>query len=125
MKEAKSSEESSKDGNSTGDKSALILTPVTVASNLTANADPRLVKQLDHVLEEFLLAKGGNHEIRLMFKERDLYQFRDFVACDMQALDEMKRKQHNTTKGFDHRKRTFIYNMIRYYKFLRSDDTTK
>ena len=85
-----------------------------MAPNLTANADPSLDKQLNHILEEFLLAKGGNHEIRLMFKGRDLYQFRNFIVCDMQALEEMKRKQHNTTKGFDHQKRTFIYNVIRY-----------
>ena len=63
-----------------------------MASILTANADPRLDKQLDHVLEEFLLARGGSHEIRLMFKECDLYQFDDFIMCDVEHLEEMKRK---------------------------------
>ena len=41
-----------------------------MTSNLTAGADPRLNKKLDHVLEVFLLAEGGNHEIRHMFKEK-------------------------------------------------------
>ena len=93
-KRVKSGEESSRDGNSTVSENA----SVTMALDLTANADPRLDKQLDHVLQEFLLAKGGNHEIRQMFKECNLYQFRDFVSCDMPVLEEMKRKQHNTTK---------------------------
>ena len=96
-----------------------------MAANLTAGADQRLDTQLDHVLQEFLLAKEGNHEIRQMLKEYNLYQFRDFVSCDMPALEEIKRKQHNTTKGFDHRKCTLIYNVIRYHHFLRSDATTK
>ena len=79
-KQAKSSEESSNDGNSTGDESALLVThPVTMAANLTAGADQRLDTQLDHILEEFLLTKGGNHEIRQMFKECNVYQFEDFV----------------------------------------------
>ena len=59
-------------------------------------ADPRLDKQLDHVLEEFCLAVGVNHEIRQMFKENDLYQFEDFVNYDMKSLQEMKRKKGNT-----------------------------
>ena len=43
-KEAKSSEESSNDGNSTGDENALIVTPVKMALNLTANPNPSLDK---------------------------------------------------------------------------------
>ena len=49
-KQASSREESSNDGNSTGDENKSVM----MASNLTANADPRLDKKLDHVLEEFL-----------------------------------------------------------------------
>ena len=94
-KRAKSGEESSSDGNSTGSENA----SVTMASNLTANADPRLDKKLDHVLEEFLLAIGGNHEIRQMFKEENMYQFEDFVRYKVEHLEDLRRKSHTTTKG--------------------------
>ena len=83
------------DSNSTGDENAL----VTMASNLTANADPRLDKQLDHVLQEFLLAKGRNHEIRQMFKEGNIYQFEDFVGYEVEHLEDLRRKSYTTTKG--------------------------
>ena len=43
----------------------------------------------------------------------------------MQSLTEMKRKKHSTTVDFVHRKITQIYNVILYYKFLRSDDSSK
>ena len=82
---------SSSDSNSTGDESAM-------ASNLTAGADQRLDTQLDHVLAEFLSAKGGNYEIRQMFKECNVYQFEDFVKWELEHIKEMKRKQHTTTK---------------------------
>ena len=88
-------------------------------------ADSRLDKQLDHVLTEYCLVIGVNHKVRQMFKENDLYQFEDFVICDTQSLTGMERKNHNTTVGFVHRKRTQIYNVIIYYKFLQSDNSSK
>ena len=75
--------ESSNDGNSTGGESALL---VTMATNLIVGEDQRLDTQLDHVLQEFLLAKGSNHEIRQMFKECNLYQFEDFVECKVEEI---------------------------------------
>ena len=92
-KRAKSGEESSRDGNSTGSENA----SVTMASNLTANADPRLDKQLDHVLEEFLFAKGGSHKIRQMFKKENINQSGDFVGYKVEHLEDLQRKLHNTT----------------------------
>ena len=123
-KEAKTSEDknSSNDDNSTEDESALLATnPVTMAGNLTPGADIRLDKKLDHVLEEFLLAKGEKHEIRQMFNECNVYQFDDFVDYELEHIQAMKRKQHNTMKGFDSRKVTQVYNVICYYNFLLSD----
>ena len=102
-KQAKTSEDknSSSNDNSTEDESALLVTnPVTMSTNLTAGADQRLDKKLDHVLEEFLLAKGGKHEIRQMFKECNVYLFDDFVDYELEHIEEMKRKQHNTMKRF-------------------------
>ena len=91
-KQAKSSEDSSSDNNSkqksTGsDSNRSSVNQVGTTINLSNMANPRLDKQLDHVLEEFLLAIGANHEGRKMFKENDLYQFEDFVAYDMKSLE--------------------------------------
>ena len=121
-KQAKPSEDSSSDDNSkqesTGsDSNCSSVNQVGTTINLSNMADPHLDKQLNHVLEKFLLANGANHEIRQMFKECNVYQFEDFIGCDMQALTEMKRKQHILTVGFVHWKRTQIYNVILYYKF--------
>ena len=92
---------------------------VTMASNLTPGADPRLDKQLDNVLKEFLLAKGGGHEIRQMFKEEEIYQFMNFVDYTVEDLEDLRRKSHNSMKGFNKQKVTQIYNVIRYYNFSR------
>ena len=119
-KQASSSEDSSNDGNSTGDENASA--SVTMASNLTRNADSRLDKKLDHVLEEFLLAVGGGHEIRQMFKGEDIYQFANFVGYKVVDIEDLRRKVHNTMKGFNNRKVTLIYNVIRYYNYLGSKD---
>ena len=108
------SDGNSKGSNSTGTENASI----TMASNLTAGADPRLDKQLDHVLGEFLLAKGGGHKIKQMFKEEEIYQFMNFVDYTVEDLEHLRRKSHNSTKGFNKRKVTQIYNVIRYFNFL-------
>ena len=108
-------EESSNDSNST--KGALL---VTMAVNLTAGVDQHLDTQLDHVLQEYLLAKGGNQEVRQMFRDCNIYQFEDFVGYEVENLKDLRRKQHNTTKGFTKRKVTLIYNVIRYYNYLQS-----
>ena len=96
-----------------------------MATNLTAGADQRLDTQLDNVLQEYLLAKGSNHEVRQMFKAENLYEFEYFVGYEVEDLEAMKRTQNNTTKVFSKRRVTMIYNVIRYYKFLQSDTTTK
>ena len=95
-----------------------------MASNLTPGADSRLDKKLDHILQEFLLAVGKDHEIRQMFKEEELYQFMDFIDYTVEDLEEMKMKSHTSTKGFNKRKVTQIYNVIRYYSFLGDSDPT-
>ena len=60
-----------------------------------------------------------------MFKVENFYKFEDFVGYTVEDLEALKRTQNNITKVFNKRKVTLIYNMIRYYKFLQSDDTTK
>ena len=132
-------EESSNDGNSTGDAklsdsskdnssddnlkastfTGTINVSVTMASNSIPGADPRLDKQLDHVLKKFLLVKGGGHEIRQMFKEEEIYQFMNFVDYTVEDLEDLRRKSHNSMKGFNKQKVTQIYNVIRYYNFSR------
>ena len=52
-------------------------------------ADSSLDTKLEHLLTDYFLAISNNHEIRQMFKENDLYQFEEFMTCDMQALTEM------------------------------------
>ena len=95
-----------------------------MASNLTAGADPRLDKHLDHVIQEFLLAQGGNHEIRQIFKEENTNQFEDFVGYKVEHLKTLRRKSYNTTKGFAKRKIVPIYNVIRYYNYLQTTANT-
>ena len=113
IQQAKTSDESSSD-NSTGNESAL----VTMTTNLTTGADQRLDMQLDHVLQEYLLAKGGNHEVRQMFRAENLYEFEYFVGFEVEDLKAMKRPQNNTKKVFSKHRVTKIYNVIHYYKFL-------
>ena len=115
-----SSNNNSSDDNSTGNENASI----TMVSNLTAGADPSLDKKLDHVIEEFLLAKGGNHKIRQRFKEENIYQFEDYIDYTVEDLELLRRKSHNIMKGFSKQKGTQIYNVIRYYKFLCDADIT-
>ena len=89
-----------------------------MVSNLTAGADQRLDTQLGHVLQEYFLARGGNHEVRKMFREENIYEFEGFVGYKVEHLEALKRTQNNTTKVFNKRKVTLIYNVICYYKFL-------
>ena len=105
------------DGNSTKDVSALLTHQVTMATNLTAGADPRLDKKLDHILEEFVLARGGNHKIKQVFKEENLINFEVFQNYELDHVKEMKRKQGNTTKSLNNQKVIMVYNVIRYYQF--------
>ena len=125
-KEAKPSEDknSSNDDNSTA--SALPVTNrVTMSTNLTPGADPRLDKKLDHVLEEFVLAKGGNNAIRQTFKEEELTDFDDFVTYELEHIQDLRRKQGNTTKPLNKHRVTQVYNAIRYYHFLDSDPQSR
>ena len=64
-----------------------------MSTYLTAGADPRLDKKLDHILEEFVLARGGNHKIRQVFKEEDLINFKVFQNYELEHVKEMRRKQ--------------------------------
>ena len=95
-----------------------------MASNLTTGADLRLNKQLDYVLEEFLLAVGGGHEIWQMFQAESLYQFMNFVDYTVEELEDMRMRSHTSTKGFNKWKVTQIYNVVRYYNFLGDADPT-
>ena len=95
-----------------------------MASSLTPGADSRLNKKLDHVLQEFLLAVGKDHEIRQMFKEEDVFQFMNFIDYTVEDLEDMRRKSGSTTKAFNKRKVTLIYNVIIYYSFLGDSDPT-
>ena len=115
LSKAKSSNSSDlSNNNSTGNENA----SVTMESNLTTGADPRLDKQLDYILEEFLLAKEGGHKSRQMFQAEDIYQFMNFVDYTVEDLEVLRMKSHNSTKDFNKQKVTQIYNVIRYYNFL-------
>ena len=96
-----------------------------MAANLTAGADQRLDTQLDHVLQEYSLAKGSNHKVRQILSDCNIYEFENFIGYKVEDLEDLRRKQHNTTKGFTKRKVRLVYNVICYYKLLQSDDTTK
>ena len=124
FKEKKYNKKEEIKGSRIDNENALIVTLVTMASNLTANADPRLDKKLDHVLREFLLAKGVNHKTRQMFKENNIYQFEDFIDYTVEDLEDLRRILPNSTKGFSRRKVTQIYKVIRYYNSLQDADAT-
>ena len=113
IQQVKTSGESSSN-NSTESKYA----SVTMATNLTAGVDQRLDTQLDHILQEYLLVKRDNHEVRQMFKAENLYKFEYFVGFEVEDLEAMKRTQKNTKKAFNKRRVTMIYNRIRYYKIF-------
>ena len=104
--------------NSTRNENAL----VTMALNLTPGVDSRLDKKLDHILQEFLLAVGKDHEIRKMFQAENLFQFMNFIDYTVEDLEEMRMQSHTSTTGFNKRKVTQIYNVIRYYGFLGDSD---
>ena len=61
---------SSSNNNSTGSKSALFVPQINMA-------DSRLDAKLEHLLTEYFLTISNNHEIRQMFKENDLYQYKN------------------------------------------------
>ena len=60
-----------------------------------------------------------------MFTEMDFYDFEEFTSCDKQALTEMRRKKNNVMVGFNNQKITLIHNLVPYYHFIQSKNTTK
>ena len=88
-------------------------------------ADSHLAAKLEHLLNNYFLAKGNNHEIRLMFTEIDFYNFEEFISCDKQGLTEIQRKKNNVMVGFNNQKITLILNAILYCHFLGNETTTK
>ena len=78
--------------------------------------------KLEHLLNNWFHAKDGNHEIRLMFKENDIYQFKDFVRYDVQLLYGMRRQKHNVSTPFKRGNIKKISNVLLYYRFMRNED---
>ena len=64
-------------------------------------ADSRLDAKLEHLLTNYFLARGNNHEIQLMFMEMDFYDSEEFTYCDKQALRKRWRKKNNVMVCFN------------------------
>ena len=75
--------------------------------------DSRLDAKMEHLLIHFVLVKVNNHEIRKMFPEYDLYDFKEFTSCDKQSFVEMERPKNNGNgiARFNDRKINLINNV--------------
>ena len=78
--------------------------------------------KLEHLLNNWFHAKDGNHEIRLMFKKNDLYQFKDFVGYNKQLLLGMRRQKHNVSTPFNGQMIKMINNKLLYHCFMRRNN---
>ena len=52
-----------------------------------------------------------------MFKENELYQFKDFVGYDKQLLLDMRCQLHNVSTPFDDTRIKLINDVLLYYHF--------
>ena len=50
--------------------------------NNSSMSGPAPDAKLEHLLNHYLFASRPEHAIRLMFKENNFYQFKDFTACE-------------------------------------------
>ena len=57
-----------------------------------------------------------------MFKENDIYQFKDFVRYDVQLLYGMRRQKHNVSTPFKRGNIKMISNVLLYYCIMRNED---
>ena len=116
-KQASSSEESSNDGNSTGDENA----SVTMASNLPTNAvfDPKF----EHLLTYYFMAIGDQHDIRQAFIQSQIFDFEGFInSCTLKFLQDMQMKKGNTTSdALNKGKLKLVNDVLLYYEFLYED----
>ena len=78
--------------------------------------------KLEHLLKNYFHAEDDNHEIRLMFKENDIYQFKDFVRYDVQLLYGMRRQKHNVSIPFKRINIKKVSNVLLYYRLMRNED---
>ena len=70
---------------------ASTLSSTGITLNLSSMADSRLDTKLEHFLTHYFLARGNNHEIRLMFKEIDFYKFEEFTSCEKEEGGQERR----------------------------------
>ena len=78
--------------------------------------------KLKHLLKNWFHGNDGNHESCLMFKDNDIYQFKDFVKYDVQLLYGKKRQKHNISTPFKSINVKKISNVLLYYRFMRNED---
>ena len=71
--------------------------------------------KLEHLLIHYFYATSPNDEIRLMFKENDFYQFKDFIGYEQRLLD--MRRQPIFLK-----KIKMINDVLLYYYFIRNNN---
>ena len=77
------------------------------------------------MLNNWLFAKGANHEIRLMFKENNIADFEEFLTYNRDIILAMRRKKNSVTTPLDKQKIKLILDAIQYYKFTyRNGDKT-
>ena len=82
-KQAKSSEESSNDGNSTGGESALLV--IHSAVTMTSTFDPKF----EHLMTYYFMAISDQHDIRQAFIQSQIVDFETFVnLCTRYATDK-------------------------------------
>ena len=74
--------------------------------------------KLEHLLTHYFLASRPEHEIQLIIKENNFYQFKDFTACEEQSFLDMNRKKGNVMVPFDRRYIKSINDALLYYQFM-------
>ena len=114
-KQAKSSEESSTDSNSTGDESALHGTQV----KMTSSFDPKL----EHMLTNYFMAIGDQHDIRQAFIQICITSFNLFTGmCDLEFLRNMQlQKGTDSGNTLNKGKLKLVNDVLLYYNFLYKD----
>ena len=75
--------------------------------------------KLEHLLIHYLY---GSKQIRPMFKENELYQFKDFIGYDKQRLSDMRRQKNDVSTPFDDMRIKLINNVLLYYHFMRNNN---
>ena len=113
--------ESTSTGNSTGDENAS--TGNSTGSALVTMTTPFDTK-FEHVLNNYLSATGADHHIRKAFIHKQIFSFEEFT--DGSTVENIKTFQqddgtNNLVQAFSSVKLTMITNVLLYYDFLIDD----